>query len=214
MPFEGAGAISRWRLELPSQFRPFDYQTINDVILNISYTAQENRTLRADVESQNDAVAGSLLNFLSTNSLTRVFSLRQEFSSAFNRLMQAVVGTPVTFDLTERHFPLFVQGRALTATSADIVLVVNDRTAPVGATSISVNTTAASAFPAPTNPPAEGDPFGGLPHKAINSAFAAGLKGQHSITVNDAGDFAPAGGAAGLDPDKLRDMVLVVQYRL
>ena len=28
LPFEGAGAISQWRLELPQNFRQFDYQTI------------------------------------------------------------------------------------------------------------------------------------------------------------------------------------------
>src|SRR5262249_50882458 len=32
LPFEGAGAISTWRLELPRQFRPFDYETISDVV--------------------------------------------------------------------------------------------------------------------------------------------------------------------------------------
>jgi hypothetical protein len=30
MPFEGAGAISSWKVELPSGFRQFDYQTISD----------------------------------------------------------------------------------------------------------------------------------------------------------------------------------------
>jgi len=39
VPFEGAGAISRWSLELPADFRQFDYQTIADVILQISYTS-------------------------------------------------------------------------------------------------------------------------------------------------------------------------------
>jgi hypothetical protein len=214
MPFEGAGAISDWRLELPSQFRPFDYQSINDVILNISYTAEEDGALRQSVESQNAAVAGSLLHFLSSKSLTRVFSLRQEFSSAFNRLMQAAVGTPVTFELNERHFPLFLQGRGVNATAAHVVLAVEDRTAGVGTTSVSVNGTSAAGFPAPTNPPAAGDPFGGLPNKAINAAFAGGLKKQHSVKVNDAGNLAAAGGATGLDPDKLRDIILVVQYRV
>jgi hypothetical protein len=213
MPFEGAGAVSRWRLELPSQFRPFDYQSINDVILNISYTAEEDFALRQDVESQNAAVAGSLMHFLSSHSLTRVFSLRQEFSSAFNRLIQASVGTPVTFDISERHFPLFLQGRDLTVTAADIVLAV-DHSATVGTMSLSLNATTADAFPAPTNPPAAGDPFGGLPNKTVTAAFVAGLKQQHSILVNDAGSIARAGGAPGLDPDKLRDVLLVVQYRL
>ncbi|PYH31237.1 uncharacterized protein BO87DRAFT_418304 [Aspergillus neoniger CBS 115656] len=38
-PFEGAGAISNWRLEFPSQFRHFDYNTITDVVIHLHYTA-------------------------------------------------------------------------------------------------------------------------------------------------------------------------------
>lgn len=41
MPFEGAGLISKWKLELPSEFKQFDYNTISDVIMNISYTSCE-----------------------------------------------------------------------------------------------------------------------------------------------------------------------------
>ena len=41
LPFEGTGAISIWRLELPSEIRQFDYNTISDVILHVKYTARE-----------------------------------------------------------------------------------------------------------------------------------------------------------------------------
>ena len=41
LPFEGSGVISRWRLELPSEYPQFDYSTISDVILSIRYTARE-----------------------------------------------------------------------------------------------------------------------------------------------------------------------------
>ncbi|PVH70855.1 hypothetical protein DL98DRAFT_597442 [Cadophora sp. DSE1049] len=41
MPFEGAGASSRWRLELPSHFRQWDYGTINDVVLHMRYTSKD-----------------------------------------------------------------------------------------------------------------------------------------------------------------------------
>ena len=34
LPFEGAGVISNWRIELPSQFQQFDYDTISDVVLH------------------------------------------------------------------------------------------------------------------------------------------------------------------------------------
>ena len=40
LPFEGAGAISEWTLELP-EFRQFDYNTISDVVMHIRYTALE-----------------------------------------------------------------------------------------------------------------------------------------------------------------------------
>jgi hypothetical protein len=40
LPFEGAGAISEWNLELP-EFRQFDYNTISDVVMHIRYTALE-----------------------------------------------------------------------------------------------------------------------------------------------------------------------------
>lgn len=40
LPFEGAGVDSSWRLELPTNFHQFDYESISDVILHVSYTAR------------------------------------------------------------------------------------------------------------------------------------------------------------------------------
>ncbi|KAF5578163.1 toxin subunit [Fusarium subglutinans] len=39
LPFEGAGAISSWRLTLPCEIPKFDYSTISDVLLHIQYTS-------------------------------------------------------------------------------------------------------------------------------------------------------------------------------
>ncbi|HEU0076705.1 MAG TPA: neuraminidase-like domain-containing protein, partial [Longimicrobiaceae bacterium] len=41
LPFEGAGAVSEWRLELPRETNAFDFDTITDVVLKVSYTARE-----------------------------------------------------------------------------------------------------------------------------------------------------------------------------
>jgi len=49
LPFEGAGVISGWQLELFNDsgddfgkpLRQFDYSTITDVILHVKYTARE-----------------------------------------------------------------------------------------------------------------------------------------------------------------------------
>ncbi|CAA9890522.1 conserved hypothetical protein [Candidatus Methylobacter favarea] len=40
LPFEGAGVISKWHLELPS-IRQYNYQTISDAIIHLKYTANE-----------------------------------------------------------------------------------------------------------------------------------------------------------------------------
>ncbi len=41
LPFEGAGAESTWRLDLPNEYRAFDYDTISDVIVHVRYTARQ-----------------------------------------------------------------------------------------------------------------------------------------------------------------------------
>src|SRR3989442_1568706 len=97
MPFEGAGAISLWTLSLPKSFRKFDYETITDVILHISYTADEDGVLRQKVEQQNAALEGTILNVLSNQALGRLFSMRQEFSGILSRMIHSAANTPVKF---------------------------------------------------------------------------------------------------------------------
>lgn len=41
LPFEGAGAISTWRLELPIKTPTFDFSTISDVVLHLRLTARD-----------------------------------------------------------------------------------------------------------------------------------------------------------------------------
>jgi hypothetical protein len=55
LPFAGAGAISRWTLELPKAFRAFDYGSITDVIVHLSYTAKNSDTLCDLIEDNNQA---------------------------------------------------------------------------------------------------------------------------------------------------------------
>ncbi|KAL4794800.1 hypothetical protein BDV19DRAFT_389936 [Aspergillus venezuelensis] len=38
-PFEGAGAISSWRIFLPTTMHQFDYRSIDDIVLHLRYTA-------------------------------------------------------------------------------------------------------------------------------------------------------------------------------
>jgi hypothetical protein len=110
-PFEGRGAWSTWRLELPA-LQQFNYDTISDVILHLRYTARDGGSVLGEkitaglVKAVNDAAAlGS----------TRLFSLRHEFPSAWAKLRATPAGQSgvLTFKLTEDHYPYW--RRVLTA---------------------------------------------------------------------------------------------------
>ena len=210
MPFEGLGAISEWSLSLPKAFRQFDYQTINDVIVSISYTAQQDGALRDRVEVQNAALEGSIVNFFSNTPARRVFSLRQDFSAAFTRLLRSAAGTQVKIEIADRNFPLFLQGRAFQVQRAVVLLRTAAGLAPNGF-ALSVDGTAVNAFPA--------DPtLGKLPGAALPGAFAANLRSVHTLAVQAAGNLAPAapapGDAAAIDPAILEDVLIYLEYRL
>lgn len=55
LPFEGVGVVGRWHLELPNDYRQFDYRTIAGEVLHLRYTAREGGgTFKTAVETQID----------------------------------------------------------------------------------------------------------------------------------------------------------------
>jgi hypothetical protein len=208
MPFEGAGAISAWKVELPAGFRQFDYQTISDVIVHISYTARQDDGLRLKVEQANGAIASAL----KSRPLARLFSLRQEFPSLLNRLQNSPVHTSLTMTITPKYLPFFVAGGAVQVTRAALVL----RTAPgrtVDQVVLSLDGTSVSGFAI--------DPtLGGLWSADVTAALATGLFADHAVVVTSAGDLAPAPATApaapqgAFDPASLLDVMLYVEYTL
>lgn len=100
LPFEGAGAISTWSLELLGKPRSFDYDTISDVVLTIRYTARGGSRPNAETDAS---------TWLKSNA-ARVFSMRHEFGSewaAFKRPIDpaaAVKTSSLKFSLEEKHF--------------------------------------------------------------------------------------------------------------
>jgi hypothetical protein len=119
LPFEGAGAInSKWRLQLPSQLRMFDYATISDIILHISYTARDDDDFRKTVETN---IVDTLTHYASHDGMYRLFSLRHDFPDAFHQLL-TVAGTAqqTHVKLGREHFPYFLSTRALHITGASL----------------------------------------------------------------------------------------------
>ena len=210
MPFEGAGAVSSWKLSLPKNFRQFDYDTINDVIIHVSYVAEYDELFRDKIESENATTEGTLIDVLKKNSLSRTFSFRQEFSNDFHRLTEQAVNQPVIMKVQNKHFPLFLNGRNLKVTKAKLVLIT-----PVGQTvsgvNISVDGSSQTGF---TKDPVLGNLFA----KDLGSLFNAGVIKDHTISIISGGDLAPAappiGQASAIDTEKLEDIVLYVEFKI
>ncbi|MBX2968264.1 MAG: hypothetical protein KF803_02750 [Cyclobacteriaceae bacterium] len=208
MPFEGAGAISSWKLSLPKNFRQFDYSTINDIIIHVSYTAEYDELFRDNVEKAN----GEIETLLKSNSspMRRMISLRQEFSNAFHRLTEQAVNNPVLIKIENKHFPLFMNGRDLKITKSKLLLVTPNGQTTAGV-NININTVSQTGF---AKDPALGDLFA----KDLGNLFNAGILKDHTISIIAGGDLSPAappvGQVAAIDVEKLEDIILYIEYKI
>jgi hypothetical protein len=108
LPFEYAGAISEWQLELADEFRQFDYQTISDVVFHINYTARQAGGLL-----KTGAVA-NLKSMIAQQGNTRLFSLKYEFPVEWYKFISQSPDAngryPLTIELKESHYPFWSQG--------------------------------------------------------------------------------------------------------
>jgi hypothetical protein len=129
LPFEGAGTISEWSLELfndlpannpdpgnPDFGRPlrqFDYSTITDAILHVKYTAREDAG-----PFKNGAIA-HLRDYFSQADATpalRMLNLRQEFPSQWHRFLNPTAPAEdnvLELPLSASLFPVRDQGKTL-----------------------------------------------------------------------------------------------------
>lgn len=128
LPFEGAGAVSEWRLELPAELRVFDYGTIEDAILHVRYTAREagNSFATAATNALMERIDGGLLA-----GQVQLLSVRHDFSSQWTRFEQADIplgGTAtISLRLSEQHYPYWSKGRV---GALDRVVLVADTDKP------------------------------------------------------------------------------------
>jgi hypothetical protein len=113
LPFEGAGAESTWKLDLPKDYRAFDYATISDVILHIRYTARQG----VDPTKVKTALDG-LLQQANQANLALLFSLRHDFPTEWASFVSAAGDFKAT--IRRDHFPYFTQGKQITITGFDL----------------------------------------------------------------------------------------------
>jgi hypothetical protein len=119
LPFEGAGVISRWRLEMRRENNAFDFESIRDAILHFKYTAREGgEPLRQ--------AARQALSSGPQDGRARLFSVRHEFPSDWNRFLDPTAvpdkKQSMTLDLGPERFPYQFRGKVISVEKVEVFL--------------------------------------------------------------------------------------------
>jgi hypothetical protein len=130
MPFEGAGAASQWSLELPSNFRQFDYASITDAILHIRYTSRDGGAKLRDI------AAGAVDDYIHTVSdisnqddLFAIFDARADFAiewQAFIHPASSATQRLLTLRGVNDRLPVYTKGHPVSGLVAQDVWIITD----------------------------------------------------------------------------------------
>ncbi|HVK72608.1 MAG TPA: hypothetical protein VM734_04785 [Kofleriaceae bacterium] len=209
LPFEGQGAVSTWRLELPSTICAFDYQSITDVVISLAYSARPDADRRKVLEATNGA-AGSLLEHYQDNPTLQVVSLRQDLGASFLRLLRAAPGTPVGFQLDEDKLPAVYRRRTIAVHTgtpplpSGIALRLAPGLQPGSEARLAIDGAVAGEL-------REHDSLPGLWLASVAWPATMSWTQHHTVAVTNAGSL---GGEDTLDPDKVLDVLLVLPIKL
>ena len=119
LPFEGAGAVSTWKIELPAAYAQFDYNSISDVILHVNYSA-------LDEGSMKDAAVTTVTSLLSNAGFGAAFSVAQQYSNSWfaysSSFSNSSNAAPLKISLGANQFPYFCKGQKIVIDSLGVYL--------------------------------------------------------------------------------------------
>jgi peptidoglycan hydrolase-like protein with peptidoglycan-binding domain len=118
LPFEGAGAVSQWRLDLPVENNQFDFATISDVVMHVRYEAEAGGPALVTAARDN-------LNAVLPASGVRLLVVNHEFAGEWQRFLSPAVDTDqeLSFTVERKHLP-FAARHAANVRLARVDLIV------------------------------------------------------------------------------------------
>lgn len=123
LPFEGAGVISSWQLELNGKYvnnddgtiidlSQFDYETISDILIHIKFTSREEAgEFRQNVISHLEASISE-----ADGSFMRLFSFRHEFPTEWYNFLNkkdSFGNQVLQFNVSKERFPFFASSKTI-----------------------------------------------------------------------------------------------------
>jgi fibronectin type 3 domain-containing protein len=207
-PFENAGAISSWHLDMPQTSNEIDLSTVGDVVIHLYYTALDGGGPLAQA-----ATANNVAN--QPTSGVKVFSAQNDFvappaSGANPKPVAPWVGflypqttganQVLTLQIFASKFPAWTRGKTITVTSLTVLVLAW----PPG------NFVIVPQAPLPTAPITT-TPVAGASEPNIVSATLASpgtVPATWSFEIQQQG----AGNFTSLNPDTIGDVLLLVSY--
>ena len=128
LPFEGAGAVSRWRIDLPKDCNGFDFDTIPDVILKLSYTAREGGEIlkNAAKKAMQDVIKDN-----ENSPLARLFSAKHEFPTQWHQFLHPTNAiATLSLDLCLERFPFQFRGKKIEIQQIELFLSLKEGAKP------------------------------------------------------------------------------------
>jgi hypothetical protein len=235
LPFEGAGVISEWRIELPVETNAFDLDSITDVVMKLSYTSREGGELLRKVALEAATLPAPSRQDVSNPGpdlpnqpeLLRLVSARHEFPNEWQRFLQGTgpeAFQALAFELTPERFPYQYRGKKFSISRVDLFLQVNNQQVYSETTPLKVQ-----LLP-PDQPDGEsmelrsnsGD-NNGLPHAIFDFSSQPGKLGQWTLQIKEE-DISNLDSSwwnelnlngtphFRLKPARLEDLMLVLHY--
>lgn len=199
LPFEGAGAISTWRIEMPSVSNDVDLGTVTDVVLHLSYTALDGG------DSFKQAAAADLAANMPTSG-SLLLSASADFEpDTWSRFLSGPGGggdQVLTLAVAPSQFPRWARGKTITVTGLTVLATsthsgsfVAQPQAPLPAAPVTLNPVAGVTQPNVTSGPV---------------AIVNGSPGTWTFKIRTSG----AANFHSLTPDDIDDVLLLIAFQV
>jgi hypothetical protein len=130
LPFEGAGAISLWKVELPRDTNRFDIAKLADVVFHVSYTARDGgeplrAAARASIGLAPSPPPPPTPATIMAQPAMRLFSARRDFSDAFYRFLHPdpAANQTLDLDLSDARFAYHGASQTISLTKIRVILL-------------------------------------------------------------------------------------------
>jgi hypothetical protein len=205
-PFEEAGAISTWHLELSEAFQQFDYKTISDVILHLKYTSRDGGPSLRDAAKDNiTSRLNTIIGSAGEQGLLQMFSAKRDFPNEWHQFIYPPIITndqKMVLKMSQERFPYFIQdlikqGKSMKIKSIELVADGNNIAGNVDALVLSPNPV---------------QPYNFIADSKYENLLHTQLINYNNLGLQDISFSLPV--ANKLTSDDITDLIVILYYEV